>query len=438
MWARSVQLPPTGDWWVWLNMSGRGAGKTRSGAEWIRSRRAGGARSIALVAETAADARDVMIDGESGIMRCCPPWDRPVYEPSKRRVTWIPTADCPWETVAIAFSGDKPDMLRGYQFDTVWLDEFAKYKRAAEVFPILDPAVRLGDDPRIYVSTTPVPSKAMRELVGDPDTHVVGESTFANRANLPAKMIARLERRYEGTRIGRQELYGELLEDVEGALWTHALIDRHRGRLMKAPGAPPRPPISPAGYCWMVFDFAKGIFRPVPDFVRVVVAVDPAVTAGPGSDDTGIVVAALGTDEHIYVLADKTCHLPPAGWGAQAVTSYHDFQADRIIGEVNNGGDLVEANIRVQDANVAYQPVRAARGKITRAEPVSTLYEAGLVHHLGSPIATAEGYGVRGFPELEDEQCTWVPGQPSPDRMDALVWGVTPLGVEEAPGPGIY
>lgn len=296
----------------------------------------------------------------------------------------------------------------------------------------------MGNDPRIYVSTTPVPSKAMRELVADPDTRVVGESTFANRANLPAKTIARLERRYEGTRIGRQELYGELLEDVEGALWTHALIDRHRGRLMKSPGSPPRPPISPAGWTWMVFDFEKDLFRPVPDFVRVVVAVDPAVSSGPDSDDTGIVVVALGSDGHVYILADETCHLPPAGWAAQAITCYHDFYADRIVGEVNNGGDLVELNIGVQDATVAFQAVRASRRKTVRAEPVSTLYERGMVHHLGRPVPGLEGYSVRGFPLLEDQMCFWVQGQSSPDRLDAMVWGVSSVALKEAPGPGIY
>lgn len=381
---------------------------------------------MALVAETAADARDVMVEGQSGILACSPPWDMPEYIPSKRRLTWAPTSLYPWETVALTFSGDKPSQLRGPQFDFVWMDEFAKYKRAEDVFHILDPAVRLGDDPRVYVSTTPVPTKAMRELVADPDTVVTIESTFANMGNLPAKMIARMRRRYDGTRIGRQELYGELLDDVEGALWNHALIDKHRGRLVKAPGTKAREGISEAGMAWMIYDFSRGIFRPVPDFVRILVAVDPAVTAGADSDDTGIVITALGTDDHVYILADRTCHLSPTGWAAQAVTSYHEYMADKIVGEVNNGGDLVETVIRVQDSRVSYMAVRAARGKITRAEPVSTLYEAGMVHHLGI------------FPELEDELCTWVPGQPSPDRMDALVWGVSPLGVEETVGPGIY
>lgn len=389
-------------------------------------RRAEGSRRIALVAETAADARDVMIEGESGILACSPPWDRPKYEPSKRRLTWNPTSLCPWETIAITFSGDKPTQLRGPQFDSAWLDEYAKYKLAEDVFPILDPAVRLGTDPKIYVSTTPVPSKAMRDLVADPDTIVTGEPTFANSSNLPAKTLARLRRRYEGSRMGRQELYGELLQDVEGALWSQALIDKHRGRLMEDPHARERAPLSLAGEQWFIYDFKLKLFRPVPDFVRVVVGVDPAVTSGPGADDTGIIVAALGTDDHVYILDDRTCHLPPAGWALQAVTSYREWQADVVVGERNNGGELVEFNVRVADPTLPFRDVTASRNKRTRAEPVSTLYEQGRVHHLGV------------FPELEDQMCTWVPGKPSPDRLDALVWALWPLGIEEMPGPGIY
>ena len=425
LWARPKQLPPPGDWWIWVNMSGRGAGKTRSGAEWIRHRRETGSTRIALIAETAADARDVMVEGESGILACSPPWDRPVYEPSKRRLTWPATSLYPWETQAITFSGDKPAQVRGPQFDSAWCDEFAKYIRADQLFPILDPAVRLGADPRILVTTTPVNSKAMRDLVNDPQSVVVNESTFANSANLPDRLIERLKI-YAGTRVGRQELEGQLLDDIEGALWTLAGIDKHRARLIPDEGAKARPPIAPPGHKWVIYDYTGGRMRDVPELVRVVVAVDPAVSSGEDADSTGIVVVGKGEDGHLYVLADRTTRGKPHEWAAAVVAAYRDFEADRVIGEVNNGGELIETVLRAHAPSIPYEAVRASRSKQTRAEPVSALDELGTVHHLGA------------LPELEDEMITWVPGRPSPDRMDARVWGCTYLGLQDSGGSGIW
>lgn len=433
VWARDAQLPPEGDWDVWLNMSGRGTGKTRSGAELVRTWRESGVTIIGLVGQTVSDARKVMVEGVSGILKCSPPWDVPDYLPSARTVTWSATERYPWETVATTYSGDKLEQLRGPQWEKVWIDELAKFKKAEEILEVLDFAVRLGESPQLYVSTTPVPSKAMRALVKDPGTVVTNESTLANARNLPKKYLKRLLRKYDGTRVGRQELEGILLEDVEGALWTHALIEKHRGRLVASPGAKATT-IAPAGFVWMIYDFKTSLFRPVPDFVRVAVAVDPAVSHGPDSADTGIVVAAYGTDGHVYILDDKTCHLSPTGWAEVVVDAYRQYQADVLYGEVNNGGELVESNVLVYAAQltgpnkifVNFEQVRASHGKQTRAEPVSTLYEAGLAHHLGD------------FPELEDQQCTWVPGQKSPDRLDADVWAVSPLAVEPEPETGIY
>jgi len=388
-WARDAQLPPPGEWRYWLLLAGRGFGKSRTGAEWAieQARRHPKSRG-ALVARTAADVRDVMVEGESGIMAISPPSFRPRYEPSKRRLTW------PNGSQATTFSGDEPAALRGPQHHWGWCDELAswRYPEAWDMFLL---GLRLGKDPRCVITTTPKPVPHIRELVKDPNTHVTRGSTYENFANLAPAFIDRVIRRFEGTRLGRQELNAELLDDNPGALWKREWIDRDR--VSKAP-----------------------------ELQRIVVAVDPATTSAEGSADTGIVVAGIakvGGIIHGYVLDDRSLHASPARWAAQVVAAYNTYKADRIVGEANQGGDMVEHTIRSVEGGqkLSYKKVHASRGKHTRAEPISALSEQGLVHHVGA------------FPELEDQLCQWEPGEDSPDRLDAMVWALTDLMVPAEP-----
>jgi phage terminase large subunit-like protein len=387
-WARPNQLPPPGDWRVWLVQAGRGFGKTRCGAEWCRDLiEAGLARRVALVAPTAADARDVMVEGDSGILSVCPPWNRPHYEPSKRRLTW------PCGAMATTYSADEPERLRGPQHDTAWCDELAAWRYPA-AWDMLMFGLRLGDNPRACVTTTPKPTPLIKAIRSDPNTATTRGTTYDNRDNLAAALFDQIITRYEGTRFGRQELLGELLEDVPGALWTFDLIDK--ARIARVP---------------------DGV-----SLARVAVAIDPAVTSDEGSDETGIVVVGVGSDDKLYVLADRTIKASPVEWARVAVKAYREFAADRIVAETNNGGDMIEAVIRTVDPGVAYIKVTASRGKVTRAEPISALYEQGKVYHVGA------------FPELEAQMCEWVPGMDSPDRMDALVWAATYLTMTYSAG----
>ena len=377
-WARPNQVPPPGDWRTWLVLAGRGFGKTRTGAEWVREQvEQGQCSRMALVAPTAADARDVMVEGESGILAISPPWFRPLYEPSKRRLTW------PNGAIATTYSADEPDRLRGPQHDGAWADELAAWKYS-ETWDMLMFGLRLGADPRAVVTTTPKPVRLIRELLAAATTVVTRGSTYENADNLAPAFFEKIISKYEGTRLGRQELHAEVLDDVPGALWARKMLDDLR-RLA------------------------------APDLVRVVVAVDPAVTSEEGSDETGIVVAGKGADGHGYVLEDLSGRFSPDAWARRAVDAYQERQADRVIAEVNNGGDLVETIVRTVDARVSYKGVHASRGKQTRAEPVAALYEQGRIHHVGS------------LEDLEDQMCTWLPGMKSPDRMDALVWALTEL-----------
>lgn len=381
-WARPKQLAPEGNWRTWLILAGRGWGKTRTGAEWVRGLvESGKAKRIALVAPTAADARDVMVEGESGILAIAPPWNRPVYEPSKRRLTW------PNGAIATTYSADEPDRLRGPQHDAAWADELAAW-RYPDAWDMLMFGLRLGKDPRVIVTTTPKPVKVIRDLVEDPTTVVTRGSTYENIANLAPAFVEQIIAKYEGTRLGRQELYAEILDDVPGALWSRAVIDGLR-------------------------------VKEALELRRIVVAIDPAVTSEEGSDETGIIVAGVGYDGHGYVLKDLACRASPNDWARRAVEAYYRYEADAIIGEVNNGGDLVETVIRTVDRNVPFKAVRASRGKAVRAEPVAALYEQGRVHHVGT------------FDVLEDQLCAITPdgyqGAGSPDRADALVWALTEL-----------
>ncbi len=391
LWARPEQLAPCSDWDTWLILAGRGWGKTRTGGEWVCEQEAAGESRVALVGATAADVRDVMIEGESGILACAPPHRRPKYEPSKRRLTW------PSGTVATAFSAEEPKRLRGPQHAVAWCDEIAAWQYPDDTWDNLQFGMRLGARPRVCVTTTPRPIPIVRTLLKDPRAAITRGATFANRANLPGGFLRKMVEKYAGTRLGRQELYAEVLDDNPGALWKRALIDDHR-------------------------------VVAVPDFLRVVVAVDPAVSKKATSNQTGIVVigiALVGGVLHGYVLADYSLYGTPNEWGVAVVKAYRLHKADCAVGEVNNGGDLVEANILAIDPAVKFKAVHASRGKQTRAEPVAALYEQGRIHH--------QGY----YGPLEDQMCDWDPtlGLESPDRLDALVWGVTETMLGEAKTP---
>lgn len=386
-WARPDQIAPPGDWRTWLILAGRGWGKTRTGAEWVRSEVEAGRRGrLALIGATAADVRDVMIEGESGIMATARPSFRPVYEPSKRRVSW------PNGAIATAYSADEPDRLRGPQHDGAWPDELAAW-RYPEALDMLMFGLRLGSDPRSVVTTTPRPTKLIRDLMAAPTTAITTGSTYDNLANLAPAFAEQIIRKYEGTRLGRQELLAELLTDVPGALWTWAMLDNR---------------------------------QPAPDLARVVVAIDPSGGKDAENDEQGIVVAGTGVDARGYVLADRSCKLSPDGWGRRAVQAYIDFKADRIVYERNFGGDMAEAVIqtaaRAMGVTVRVDAVVASRGKAVRAQPVAALYEQERVSHCET------------FAELEEEMTTWTPesGQ-SPNRMDALVWAITDLMVGAPP-----
>lgn len=385
--ARPEQLPPLGDWWtVWLYLAGRGAGKTRSGAEavreWVES---GNCGRVALIAPTQADARDVMVEGESGLLAIAPNSNRPIYEPSKRRLTW------PNGAMATMFSAEEADRLRGPQHDGLWADELAAWKGAQSVWDMAMFGLRLGKHPRAIVTTTPKPVQLLKALLKREGQDVVISrgSTFDNRANLAPSFFSQIVKRYEGTRLGRQELNAELLDDVQGALWTRDLIEAAR---------------VPAG-------------API-DFKRIVVAIDPAITVSEESDETGIVVAGLGWDDRGYVLEDLSGKYSPTDWATKAIAAYRRWRADRIVAEVNQGGQMVESTLRVVDPNAPVRTVHAKRGKLIRAEPVSALYEQRRVHHVGA------------FDELEDQLCSFAPGvSDSPDRLDALVYAISDLMV---------
>jgi len=379
--ARPEQLPPDGNWRIWIINAGRGAGKTRAGAEWVRMlAETGAARRIALVGRTMTDVREVMLDGESGLLSISPPWNRPTYQPSRRRLTWANGA------VAVAYSGDKPDQLRGPQHDAAWADELAAWRFDASWHNLML-GLRLGTQPRAVVTTTPRPTRLIRQLLSDPDVVVTHGTTYDNAANLAPSALASLIRQYGGTRLGAQELEARLLDDAAGALWRRA---------------------------WFEVDGFR--VREQPTLVRIVVAVDPAVTGGADSDETGIIAAGIGQDGHGYVLDDASLKATPDGWARAALTLYRRRGADKLIAEANNGGDLVAHTLATVDRRVPVQLVHASRGKAARAEPIAALYEQGRVHHVGA------------FAALEDQMCTWTPkGGGSPDRVDALVWALAAL-----------
>jgi len=386
-WARPKQLAPPGDWLYWLILAGRGYGKTRTGSEWVRDQvQHHSARRVALVARTAADARDTMIEGESGILAVCPQSQRPRYEPSKRRLTW------PNGAIATTYSGDQPDQLRGPSHHIAWADELAAW-RYPDTWDQLLFGLRLGTRPRVCITTTPRPTPLIKRLARDPHTALVTGHTRENAANLAPTALAMFEERYAGTRLGRQELAAEILEDNPHALWNLDDIAAHR--VDKAP------PLR-----------------------RIVVAIDPAVTADETSDETGIIAAGISPDDHVYILRDHSMKASPLRWAQESVKAYHQHQADTVVAETNNGGELVRVTLRSIDDTIAYRSVHASRGKLIRAEPVSALYARGRVHHVGV------------FPQLEDQMTDWDPTQTtSPDRLDAMVWAVTELALARRKAP---
>ncbi|MEM6824053.1 MAG: terminase family protein [Pseudomonadota bacterium] len=399
-WALDHQLPPYCDWRSWVVLGGRGAGKTRAGAEWVRAQvegarplDAGCCSRLAIVGETFDQAREVMVFGDSGILACSPPDRRPTWEASRRRLVW------PNGAIASVHSAYDPEGLRGPQFDGAWLDELAKWKRAEETWDMLQFALRLGDNPRQCVTTTPRNTETLKRILAMPTTVVTHAPTDANKANLARSFLAEVTARYAGTFLGRQELDGVLVDDIDGALWTLEMLDASRSETRI-------------------------------EASRIVVAIDPPVTGHAGSDACGIIVAAVDLtgqpgDWRVDVLEDASVRAAsPLEWAAAGIAAYQRHGADRLVAEVNQGGDLVASVIRQVDAGVAYRAVRASRGKLARAEPVAALYEQGRVRH------------APGLTQLEDQMRQMTTrgflGSGSPDRVDALVWALHDLVIEPA------
>src|SRR5882762_2846104 len=389
-WARDNQLTPPGNWSTWVVRAGRGWGKTRTGAEWVieKALEYPGCH-IALVGRTVADVRNVMVNGRSGIMPISPIWFQPEYVPSQRRITW------PNGSYATTYSADQPDQLRGPQHSFAWADERAAWQYDDSwdqlMFGLrIDPAP--GVQPQCVVTTTPRNTKAMKALLKEPNTIVTKGSTYDNSDNLSKRFIHEIDRKYKGTRLGKQEIDGEVVDDIDGALWKRDWLDDNR-------------------------------VRECSELKRVVVAVDPPAASLETSEDpaeAGIIVAGLGVDNQGYMLADYSMIGTPNEWASAAVKAYDIFQADCIVGEVNNGGEMVGTIVRniakeKKLGNIKFKAVRATRGKQLRAEPISDLYQRALIHHVGV------------FPDTEDQQCNWCPGERSPDRLDANVWAFTEL-----------
>lgn len=394
-WALPHQLPPRGAWKTWVIMGGRGAGKTRAGSEWVRAQVEGAGpadtgrcKRVALVGETIDQVRDVMVLGESGIIACSPPDRRPEWLASKNQLLW------PNGAIAQVFSAHEPEAMRGPQFDAAWADELGKWKKGGEAWDQLQFALRLGKNPQAVVTTTPRNVGVLKAILKNPSSVITHAPTEANRAYLAESFLAEVQARYGGTRFGRQELEGLLIEDEDGALWSQAMLEAARG------GA-------------------------VPSVNRIVVAVDPPVTSMKTSDECGIVVVGADTrgepkDWRAVVLEDASVKgASPEGWARAALAAMERHGADRLVAEVNQGGDLVEQLVRMVDPLVPFRAVHATRSKMLRAEPVAALYEQGRVAH------------VRGLGALEEQMgrmtaAGWQ-GSASPDRLDALVWALTDL-----------
>ena len=392
-WARPDQLEPSGNWSHWLALAGRGWGKTRAGAEWVRHRIKKGDGIVHCVAPTKGDVRRVMVEGDSGLLNVCwkgdttyrgKPMGFPVWSPTNNTLTWENGAK------AVFFSAEDPERLRGPQAHSAWTDELCAWRNAQETWDMMMFGLRLGKHPQVFITTTPKTTKLLRTIINDPKTVVSKGSTFDNAANLAGTFLDAVKKTYEGTRLGRQELYAEILDEASGALWNRTLLHK----------------------CEIERD-------EVPTLSRIVVSVDPAITSNAESDMTGIIVAGISSEGISYVLEDHTDHYTPKEWASKAIELYHKHMADRIVAEKNQGGDMVRHTLQTEDQNVPIKLVHASRGKMARAEPVSALYEQGKVKH------------VRGLNELEDQMVQWEPlgSTGSPDRLDAMVWAITDLSL---------
>ena len=394
--AHPHQEPPQcanggGPWTTWLMLGGRGAGKTRLGAEWVRALANGTAPyadqpslHIALVGETEHDAREVMIEGPAGLLRMSPRSERPLWTPTRRRLEW------PNGAVGFVFSSEDPEQLRGPQFDAAWCDELAKWRHVDATFDMLQFGLRLGQRPRQLITTTPRPISLIKRLLTDPRTAVTRAASQANAAFLSPAFVDEVLARYAGTSLGRQEIDGEIIEERADALWTRELIEAAR-------------------------------VRTAPPLLRIVIGIDPPASGRPGADACGIVAAGLAEDDHVYVLEDASVQgLSPAGWATKAVALFHRFRADLLVAEANQGGDMVKAVLQQVDHGLPVRTVHATRGKWLRAEPVALLYQQGRIKHVDPPLSA-----------LEDQMCDFgmsgLSSGGSPDRLDALVWAVTSL-----------
>jgi phage terminase large subunit-like protein len=391
-WARPSQIMPGGEWYGWLIIAGRGWGKTRTGAEAVREEvESGRSRRIGLVGETAADGRKVIVEGDSGLLAISPPWFMPVYKPSQKTLTW------PNGAIATLYDAREPDQLRGPQHDFIWFDELAKFRYAEAIFDQAMFGLRRGDRPRWAATTTPRPIALIKRLLSHPGVIVTRGKSDDNLANIAKSFERNVIARYRGTRLGRQELDAEILEDIPGALWSRRSLDEARVKV-------------------------------APNLVRIVVAVDPPATSGENANEAGIIVCGVAADKQAYILEDWSRRCTPDEWGRKAVAAYRKHEADCIVAECNQGGEMVESVIK-SVADVPVKLVRATRGKYVRAEPASALYEQGRVHHVGT------------FPDLEDQMIGFTPERASdrsdgfsPDRVDALVWGLTELFPEITSG----
>ena len=392
-WARPEQLEPDGNWNTWVALAGRGWGKTRAGAEWVRHRIRSGDKIVHCVAPTKGDVRRVMVEGDSGLLNVCWEGDKtyrgkhigyPVWSPTNNSLTWANGAK------AVFFSAEDPERLRGPQAYSAWCDELCAWRNAQDTWDMMMFGLRLGKHPKVFVTTTPKTTKLIRTILGDEKTVVSKGSTYDNAANLADTFLDAVKKTYEGTRLGRQELYAEILDEASGALWNRTLLAK----------------------CEVEKD-------EVPPLNRIVVAIDPAVTSNAESDMTGIIVAGVDVNGIAYVLEDHTGQYTPQQWASKAVQLYRDHMADRIVAERNQGGDMVRHTLHTEDETLPVKLVHASRGKMARAEPVSALYEQGKVKH------------VRGLNELEDQMVQWEPlgSIGSPDRLDAMVWAITDLSL---------
>jgi predicted phage terminase large subunit-like protein len=385
--ARPDQKIPSGDWRVWLVLAGRGFGKTRLGAESIRQWvQEGVCKRIALIGETEMDVRHVMIEGQSGLLPVHPPHERPKFESSKRQLKW------PNGAIATVYSAERYGQLRGPQFDGAWIDELAKFRGADEVWDHLNLALRIGKNPRVIITTTPKPLRLIKKIVNAEGKWAVVTrgATYDNSQNLSPAFIEFIRSEYEGTRLGAQEVYGEILDDREGALWTLELIEK-----------------------------AKFEETDKPTLIRIVIGVDPATRGQKTNDETGIIVAGVGEDKKAYVLEDLSGHFSPNEWALRVVQAYQRYHADKVVAEINQGGDMVEALLKTHAPTIRYKGVHALRSKVMRAEPVVALYEQGKVYHVHN----------NDLRLLERQMTEYKPGSSrvSPDRLDALVWALTEL-----------